>query len=183
MALIPDNELAFLAQRDEQYFTPLFDRFYKPVYRYFYFRLRQSEDAEDLTSETFQKIYTNLHRFKECGTPFSAWIFKIARNCLIDATRKRKHDVIPMDALDPSVESHTDFDHQALDKTLLSERLWAAIRTLPQKYQDVWNLKLSSGLCHREIGEILGTNENNVSVMVHRSLVMLKKRLSFSSTQ
>ncbi len=183
VASISDNKLAFLAQHDVQYFTPLFDRFFKPVYRYFFFRLRHSEDADDLTSETFLKVYKNLHRFKDTGKPFSAWLFAVAHNCLIDAIRKRKHDAVPIDTLDPSSEPHTDFDHRALDREQLSERLWAAIRTLPLKYQDVWNLKLSSDLSHREIGEILGTNENNVSVMVHRSLSMLKKRLSLSSLQ
>lgn len=178
---LPDNELALRARTDPRSFTLLFDRFFRPVYRYFAFRLRNTDDAEDLASETFLKLSLHLKEFEERGVPFSAWLFRIARNTLIDHLRKKRIETEPLDELDPGDEPSVPFDAGALDRDLLSKELWSAIETLPQKYRDLWGLKLASHLPHRDIAELLGTTENNVNVMIHRSVGLLKQRLTHLS--
>ena len=173
---LSDNALAHLAAKDPDAFTLLFHRFFKPVYRYFHFRLRQHEDAEDLTSETFEKVYRKLHTFREQGTPFSAWLFAIARNNLIDHLR-RKRDVESIDDVAGEHYFAVEMDLGAIDRAILKEKVWEAVAKLPDRYQQLWALKLTSDLPHREIARLLGTTEGNVNVMIHRSLVSLKESL------
>jgi len=125
------------------------------------------------------KIFTKLESFQDTGVPFSAWIFAIARNTLIDFTRKNK---IPVETIEDVPESHqpsVEFDLTKVNHKLCMKKVWAAIRTFPEKQQDVWALKLTSDLPHKEIATILGISENNVNVMVNRSMKELKRRLSF----
>lgn len=174
-----DHELANGAKHDVQFFSELFDRYFERVYQFHLFRIRQDQDAEDLTSETFTKVFQKIDTFREDGAPFSAWLFTIARNTLIDFTRKHKIKPESIDEIQPSDEPSKDFDMTKIENTVLSDKLWEAIRTLPEKQQQLWGLKLSADLPHRDIAEILGTTENNVNVMVNRSLKQLKRYLSF----
>ena len=176
---LSDNELAIRARSDIRYFTPLFDRHFKPVYRYFYARLRHREDAEDLTSETFMKITQGLKTFNERGIPFSVWMYRIAHNILIDFYRRSKGKVTEsLDEIDPSREPCTDFDMAAVDRSVLSDKLWATLKVLPQSQQDIWALKLTADLPHKDIATTLGITENQVNVYVSRSMKTLKKYLS-----
>jgi len=179
-----DNEIAKLAKKDLKYFSQIFERFFDRVYQFFYFRLRSREDAEDLASEAFEKIFQKLEKFEEKGLPFAAWIFKIAHHHLIDFLRKNKNKPISesIDEMLPSQLPSKDFDLTKIDKKVLSEKLWLAIKTLPSKHQEVWSLKLTNDLSHKEIAKILKTSEGNVNVIIHRSMERLKTKLSFLAT-
>lgn len=177
---LSDNELVLRAQENVHGFTPLFDRFFTPVYRYFFSRLRHQDDAEDLTSETFMKIFQRLHSYNERGIPFSVWVFKVAHNVLIDFFRRDKTKMTDsLEEIDPGQEPSVDFDLAAIDRSLLSDKLWAALRVLPKRQQDIWALKLSNDLAHKDIAHILGMTENHVNVDVSRSMKTLKKYLSY----
>lgn len=173
-----DTELARTAGSDPHAFSTLFDRYFTRVYRFHSFRIRQREDAEDLTSETFVKIFEKLHTYQDRGVPFSVWVFTIARHTLIDFTRKTKNNVTSLDALEEYQEPGEEFDHDAIDRTILMEKLWKATKVLPEKQQQIWALKLSSGLSHREIGTVLDMSENNVNVAISRSMKTLKTYMS-----
>jgi RNA polymerase sigma-70 factor, ECF subfamily len=178
---LSDNQLAELAKTDSQHFEELFDRYFPRVYQFFYFRLRHTQNAEDLTSEVFIKIYEKIELYKDTGAPFGAWVFSIARNTFIDFTRKNKEKIESLEEIPPSAEPSTNFDLTKINHKICMEKLWSAMRLLPQKQQELWALKLTSDLPHKEIANILGTTENNVNVMVNRSLKELKKRLSYLS--
>ncbi len=169
-----DNELARRAKKDVESFSELFDRFFTPVYRFFFIRLRHAADSEDLTSETFEKIFTKLHTFEERGLPFSAWVFRIARNNLNDHLRRKRMEVVSLQDLSEASEPSLDFDTEQFDDNILSEKLWEAVALLPEKQQQIWALKLSADLPHKEIAEVLGMTENSVNVSIHRSFSTLK---------
>ena len=172
-----DRDLALKARENPDSFAQLFEKYLTPVYRYFFFRLRHREDSEDLTSLTFEKAFLGLKNFRDDSTSFPAWLFKIANNCLIDHYRRIK----PVDSLDElsetGFEPSENFDLQGLNRKMLITEVWEEIRTLPEKYQTLWALKLASDLPHQEIAKILNISENNVNVMIHRSLGMLRKKI------
>jgi RNA polymerase sigma-70 factor (ECF subfamily) len=85
-----DAELVRAAQQDSTRFEALYRRWLKPVYRYFYFRLGNIKDAEDLTEQVFLKAYQDLPRYRSHGA-FSAWLFSIAHARLVDYYRKDSH--------------------------------------------------------------------------------------------
>lgn len=173
-----DMQLVHDAGHDPHAFSILFDRYFLRVYRFHSYRIRQREDAEDLTSETFLKITEKIHTYKDRGIPFSVWVFTVARHTLIDFTRRSKGKMTSLDELSEYQEPSLAFDHEAIDRSVLMEKLWKASANLPEKQQQIWSLKLSSGLTHREIGDVLGMTENNVNVAISRSLKTLRTYLS-----
>ena len=173
-----ENELVKLAQTDPEKFSEIYEIYFEKMYKFFYFRLRDQGEAEDMTSEVFEKAFKKLNTFEDKGLPFGAWIFRIARNSLID--HLRKHEKARVESLDevlPAEEPGKDFDLCSIDRKILKEKVWEVVQKLPEKQQEIWSLKLT-GMSHKEIAKAIGTTENNVNVIMHRSLSKLKKLLS-----
>ena len=80
-------------QGDPEAFGALFDHFYGPVYRYVAARVGRPSDAEDLAQLVFVKALEALPRYEERGVPFGGWLFRLARNVVIDHVRTRREHV------------------------------------------------------------------------------------------
>src|SRR6187399_2651813 len=83
---------------DAEAFAAIFDRFHEPVYRFIASRVHRPADAEDLTQHVFVKVLEALPRYEARGVPFGGWLFRLARNAVIDHTRTR-HDHAELDAI------------------------------------------------------------------------------------
>src|SRR5918994_2735177 len=70
-------------------FGLLFDHFHLPIYRYIASRVQRPSDAEDLTQLVFVKALEALPRYQSRGIPFGGWLFRLARNTVIDHARTR----------------------------------------------------------------------------------------------
>ena len=89
---------------DPEAFGALFDHFYAPVYRYVAARVGRPSDAEDLAQLVFVKALEALPRYELRGVPFGGWLFRLARNVVIDHVRTRRDHV----TLDVIVQRSTD---------------------------------------------------------------------------
>ena len=78
-------------------FGLLFDHFHLPIYRYIASRVHRPSDAEDLTQLVFVKALEALPRYESRGIPFGGWLFRLARNTVVDHVRTR-HDHADLDA-------------------------------------------------------------------------------------
>ncbi len=87
-----DELLAERALQEPGAFAGLYDRYLKPVYRYFFLRLGNRPEAEDLTSQVFLAALESLPGYRR-GSPFRAWLFGIARRKLADYYRLRRPQV------------------------------------------------------------------------------------------
>src|SRR5829696_8894417 len=74
---------------DRQAFGCLFDQFHEPIYRFVASRVQRPADAEDLTQLVFVKALEALPRYESRGIPFGGWLFRLARNAVIDHVRTR----------------------------------------------------------------------------------------------
>src|SRR5438046_10386404 len=76
------------AQRDPRRFAELYEDNFERVYAFIVRRVRDRDEAEDLTSEVFHQALANLARFEWRGVPFAAWLFRIAANAITDRAKR-----------------------------------------------------------------------------------------------
>ncbi len=93
-----ERELIERAKRDPEAFDLLYERYVAQIYRYLYYRTGNSQDAEDLTARTFYRALEHLHRYQERGLPFTAWLYRIAHNIVVNWQRdRRRRPVVALD--------------------------------------------------------------------------------------
>lgn len=173
-----DGEEA-LSESQQQQITKIFNDYFEKVYKFFFFRLRKQSDAEDLTSKTFERIMKNLDKYDDRGHKISAWIFTIARNILIDFYRENdRKKTSSLEELDGHKSVSADFDLEQIDRSILKDKIWEIVNKLPAKQQQIWALKLTKDLSHKDIAEILGISLSNVNVLIHRSTKVIKCELA-----
>src|SRR5512138_729305 len=98
IGLKDEAALVEAARRDPVAFSKLYHRYVTPIYRYFYRRLGNAKDAEDLTSQVFIEVLEGLVHYREHGS-FAAWLFTIARRKAI-AIYRQKRTTLPLEEVD-----------------------------------------------------------------------------------
>jgi len=176
-AMLPDAHLVRMAQRDRAAFVHLYDRYVNQIYRYCARRVG-SDRAEDITSTAFFHAMRSLDRFDPDRAGFRPWLFAIAHNALIDATRERNH--APLDAISLPADDHDLDEHViAIDQSV---RLEQAVAALPPDQFAVVSLRLE-GLTGPEIAEATGKSHEAVRSLQHRAFIRLKRALGPDSDQ
>lgn len=172
----PDiDKLVVMAQGGEtQAFALIYDELVKPVYRYIFYRVKENI-AEDLTEETFLKVWQNLKKYKKGKHPFSSWVFRIAHNLVVDYYRKNK----TTEEIDEKFADPKEGNNPAsqADIKLTQIRLRKVIRRLPDNYQQVIILKYINELDNKEIADTIGKSEATVRTIQFRALEKLRGML------
>jgi RNA polymerase sigma-70 factor (ECF subfamily) len=168
-----DSGMLITAQHSLVGFKPLYLKWLSPVFRYFYYRVGNVKDAEDLTSQVFLKVFEELPRYNDRGH-FPAWLFTIARHKAADFFRI-KPSFISLEAEDPP-DQNIDLLAQAV-RTDEIQRLRDLIRSLPEAEQELIQLRFVVELGYREIAEVLGHKEDAVRKSISRLLDRLQSRL------
>lgn len=164
----------------DQDFDELYLQFSDKIYKYFYWQTHDPYLAEDFTGEVFVRVWKNWKRFKP---DFSqAWLYRIARNFLIDYWRKNKER--KETSLETSVEAGIEpsYDEDLIGKIQTDseiKQLYDAINLLPENLKEVVILRFIEELSAKEIGEILNLTEVNVRVLQFRALQKLRKVLKY----
>src|SRR2546426_10664957 len=181
-AAVQAGEAAALAHRakagDPQAFAALYDQYFELVYRYVYYRVRQIEEAEDVTSEVFFRALRAMPRY-EPRQPFLAWLYRIARNAVIDRARAARPRVSFEDALaHPDAGDHVIDPDARILATDRRARLKTALGTLTAEQQEVVILRFVEGLSAEEVGKIMGKRAGTVRGLQFRALQALKKNIT-----
>ena len=171
---LPDEQVALRARRDAAAFGTLYDRYLDRVYRYVRYRASPC-DVDDLTSEVFFHALRGIGRY-EPRAPFFAWIYRIARNVVIDHHRA-KHDAVPLeDASDPP-DGEADPEAQAIASDR-HDRLVRALAHLPEEQQEVILLRFVEGFSPEECGHVIGKRTAAVRDIQLRALRALRRHIS-----
>src|SRR5579884_2339723 len=88
------KQLVEAAQKDPARFAQLYELHFDRVYAYVVRRVRDRDAAEDLTAEVFHSALANLGRFEWRGTPFAAWLYRIAANAIADRARRLEREQV-----------------------------------------------------------------------------------------
>ncbi len=168
---------------DTQALTFLIECNLKLIYRYAFRMTRSKEDAEDITQETFVKLWRNIEKF-DLDKNFRTWLLGIAHNTAIDHLRKRK--VFVFSDFDMNEEwggfADTVADVAPLPPELFERAekknlLDAALGQLSPQAREVLMLYYEEDLTFAEIGDILNKPINTVKSQHRRALLVLKNIL------
>ena len=176
---LAENELIQKAQDgDAEAFGLLYERHAPAVFRFIYSHLDNRLDAEDLTDDVFLRVWRSLSKFRDQGVPFVAYLFRIARNALIDHYRRSKNghhlestieDKVIVDTCpDPGELAIAKMEHQELRQMLESLR---------DDYRMVIILRFLSDLSPDETAQVMGKSTGAIRVLQHRALAALRKLL------
>lgn len=166
------------AKTDKEAFGQLYEKYYKQIYSYIYYRVSNAHDAEDLTTRVFMRAMHHIGQYEDQGVPFSAWLYRIARNLVANWHRdQNRRQIISLDDM-----SHWHFREEspelALEWAEHKESLYQAIRRLPRDRQELLILKFVDRLSNAEIGEILERSEGAIKSLYHRTLLTLREEIS-----
>ena len=170
------DRLVVDAQRGDTWaFGMIFDHFHEPVYRYIASRVQRPADAEDLTQHVFVKALEALPRYEARGIPFGGWLFRLARNAVIDHVRTR-HDHAELDAI--AGWSHDDAgpDEVAAFRQEL-DAIAQALATLTDEQREAITLRFFAGLSARETAIAMGKQEGTVRGLQFRAIAALRRHL------
>ncbi len=146
---------------------------------------RNQEDAEEVLQDVFSTIHRKIHLFQG-KSAFSSWMYRIVVNAAFMKLRKRRQDKsIPMEDLSPTVRQQyldgdpiqTNFTDEFTFTRELREILRGAIEKLPEQYRSVFVLRDVNGLSNQEVAEVLELSIPAVKSRLHRSRLMLRKKL------
>lgn len=128
--------------------------------------VKNHEDADDVLQNTFLKIFRNIHKFNGNSQIFS-WMYRIATNESITFLNKRaKKQSITSEELQRQIIDNLETDVY-FEGSEIQLKLQKAISILPEKQQQVFNMKYFQELKYREISEILGTSEGALKASYH----------------
>ncbi|MBI5754464.1 sigma-70 family RNA polymerase sigma factor [Candidatus Peregrinibacteria bacterium] len=171
------EKFVHLAQKgDQEAFAKIYDIFVDQIYRYVYYRV-QGADVEDIVETVFLKVWENIRQYKPQKKSFSAWLFRIAHNLVVDHYRAYKDkifDELSSDLPDQSRQhnpirsAQSSFDNLVLKKALVKVK---------KQYREIILHKFINELSNSEIAEILGKSEGSLRILQFRALKALRKEL------
>jgi RNA polymerase sigma-70 factor (ECF subfamily) len=166
-------------------FEELLGRYESKVYNLALRFTRNQEDAEEVLQDVFVTVFKKVGGF-EGKAAFSSWLYRVIVNSAFMKLRKRKHGAavsiedVPEQARTSSIDAESirqERSDAVLQNRQLQEVLNAAILRLPDQYRAVFVLRDIDGLSNSEVGEILSISIPAVKSRLHRSRLMLRRKL------
>lgn len=160
--------------------TRLYQRYSQPIYRFLYWQTRDPQLAQDLTSMVFERAWRGRRSFS--GGSEQAWLYRIARNALVDHWRKKK-DLYLEDL--PGVEASLEADAASydFDKEQELKEMAEALEKLPEDAKTVIILRFIEELPAAAVADILQTTAGNVRIMQLRALRKLRQLIEAKRNQ
>lgn len=162
-----EGTLVKAARTDRQAFAALYDLYADRIYHYIARRVSSEPIAEDLASATWERALAAIERFEFRGTPFSAWLYRIAGNLIANHYRQdRAHPESELDS------------QRAVSAGLgaLAERqeVRNALMRLSESDQELIGLCYFAGLTPAEIADVLGVSPAAIHKRLHRARERLR---------
>lgn len=170
------ERLVIEAQRGDTWaFGLIFDHFHESIYRFIASRVHRPSDAEDLTQHVFVKALEALPRYESRGIPFGGWLFRLARNAVIDHVRTR-HDHAELESIVEWAHGDAGPDEIAVVRQEL-DAVGAALAGLTDEQREAIELRFFAGLSARETAEAMGKQEGTVRGLQFRAIAALRRQL------
>ena len=180
MRYTDDAALVQAAQATPEAFGALYERYYPMIFRYAHRRTRDRMQAEDIAAETFLRAMRALGRYEERGMPFSAWLFRIATNQLIQQGRRGRGITFqPLEIGQAGEGSYAMAADQQEHPSLREGEDWLCAglgRLSPDQRSAIW-LRFWQDYSIREVAARLGRTEAATKALLHRTLKGLRAQV------
>lgn len=143
-------------------FEDLYDSYAEDVYRFSLFLSRDSDEAKDITSETFIRVWVRKNTIRT--ETLKAYLIMIARNIFLEKQRKMKRQVRLID----NHSDPTSSPENIVESRLYLSKIWEKLNTLPEIDRTVFALRVINDLPYEEIARMLGLSITTAKVKVHR---------------
>ncbi|MFQ6019552.1 MAG: RNA polymerase sigma factor [Dehalococcoidia bacterium] len=168
-----------LVQRAQQFDASalawLYQVYHPKIYNYAFLQLGNAQLAEDVASDVMVKVIESIGGFRFRGAPFAAWVFRIARNRIIDMhRRRRRRGEVQLDKEVAGREDPTTSVEQALDRG----HLQAALSRLTEEQRQVIVLRFIEGFDNASVARVLGRSQGSIKSLQHRALASLRRILT-----
>lgn len=152
---------------DQAAFSALCRKYSKRIFSYILGKVKRKELAEEISQEAFLSVFKNKDKFIAGDSKFSSWLYKIAKNAMIDSVRSKKSK------LEVLVDEMPDPGFYVRDiPTELS--YMAAINSLPTNLAATFNAVCINGMNHNEASKLLGITPDNVRARASRARAQLR---------
>lgn len=158
----------------------LIRRYQNYVFRLCFLVMRNEQDAEDMTQETFVRACRALPRFEiREGTSFEAWLYRIAVNCCRSRMRRKWYQVLPWPDPAPQIVAEPEAQpDRMVEKGEWRDEIVDAIHSLGEKHRLVVILRYYAGLSNEEIAQTLRIPSGTVRSRLHTARQRLKLLLT-----
>ena len=159
----------------EQFFSQIYDEHIDKVYRFVFFKVSNETLAQDITSETFTRLWKEIVSDKEVRNP-SGFLFRVAKNMVIDHYRVKGQNPIILDNLDTVLDSNQDIEKKAAEKDDMR-----IVTAALGKLNDDSRLAVSMYYIEQEpiseVAKALNRSQGATRVLIHRGMKQLREIL------
>ena len=176
-----ENLIELAVGGDSSAFGSLYDHYQAMIYRFVVIKVGSREEAEDITHQVFLSAWQKIGAYKHRGYPFSSWLYRIARNQIVDHYRAKRTEV-SIDKIDPELFAATERSSADLAQKFRIENVQRAIAALKPDYQDVIIMRFVEDVSLKEAAAALKKSEGAIKLIQHRAIKELKKALGDETT-
>ena len=155
----------------------LYERYVQVIYRFAFYRLGNSQDAEDLTEEVFIRVLKALPNYRDQGAPFAAFLFRVARNALVDFRRRPVNKEWQLSLEDNLLRGTLPDPVEIIIEDQDNHRIRKTLDQLKDDYRMVLILRFISELSPEETAQVMGRSPGAIRVLQHRALTALRSLL------
>ena len=178
-----ERRLIEAAQRDPARFADLYEHYFELVYAYVARRVRDRNEAEDVTAEVFHKALRSLPRFKWTGAPFAAWLFRISANLIADRAQRAARERSFEGDEDNSGGRAPQPQQTDLEQSERRASLFRSVDQLAEDQRLVLVMRFREEKSIREIADALGRSEGAVKQLQFRALEKLREKFTAEDTE
>lgn len=149
-------------------FNQVYNELKNTIYNYLYYMVKDEQLSQDLSQETFLKIYLNLSKFRG-ESSIKTWSLVIARNVFLNYIRKKKINLVEEKYIDLSIVSNDNMPEDAVIKKENSEMIKKVLFSLKEEDRTILILRDHENLSYSEIGKIMNISEVVVKSRIFRA--------------
>lgn len=180
----PNTHFIDLVQRfqngDNEAFETLYSELAPVIHKYTFRQVHNKELAEDLTADVFTRVYGQIGSYKDRGLPFTAWLYRIAQNRIIDSAKRPKIivgsiDVIPKIADMPSPQPPFE------DQIAVRSVIWPILSKITPHYLEFIQMRYFKDMSQIEIAKSTGRSIDSVKQIQGRALAEIREALKVAT--